>query len=639
MTISYRLDIQALRGIAVILVVFYHANLFPVQNGFLGVDIFFVISGFLITSQITNQINNNCFSFREFYLRRAWRLLPSAYTVFFICCLLSPWVLSSSELDDFVQQIWGALSFTANFVLWGQTGYFEDASELKPLLHTWSLSVEEQYYLLAPALLVFIAKKYWTTSVFLTTALSLYFYFILIASNPNASFYATSSRIWELGIGSILALTTTKRHYKIPQWCSCIVAGAILAAVFFTVPNISPTQVNLVIVVFGTALIISTKPQWLNQGALIHLSAKIGAISYSLYLVHWPIIAFLNSANTSGGGLWWPYRLGAVFSSFLLAYLLYTRVESKFRITEKPHSRTFIPLVLVSLLIVFVSIFLSLQSSDTDYSNRFRANSGLSEQCKKANFHHIDECQTSNSPTVLLWGDSYAMHLANGLKVTSSTGIVQAAFKSCAPVKGLTLYRPSEFNLDWARRCISFNLNVTDYITKNKQIDLIIMASAWEYLLDEQQRSETSTGDIEVSTLTIKQVALKIKNTTDLARNLGKKIVVVAPPPKAGFNSAKCHERVERGLWRIDTTDRANCTIPLAAHQLRSKDIQILMDELRALDIPIYSFEDKLCNRKKCETKLDDVILYRDRGHLSYLGSEHYAKKFDLFAELKSLAR
>jgi len=169
----YRIDIQALRGIAVLLVVLYHARLLPLANGHFGVDIFFVISGFLISSQLYRQIEAEQFSFKQFYLRRAWRLLPAAFTVIAISLAVAPWALTHAEMTDLVHQAWGAVSFTANFVLWSQSGYFESSAELKPLLHTWSLSIEEQYYLLMPALLVFMPPKHWLKAIVLITLLSL----------------------------------------------------------------------------------------------------------------------------------------------------------------------------------------------------------------------------------------------------------------------------------------------------------------------------------------------------------------------------------------------------------------------------------------------------------------------------------
>src|SRR5690348_9810931 len=156
-----RTDIQALRGLAISLVLLYHAGIGLFPRGFLGVDIFFVVSGYLITGLVKEGIEDGTFRFSYFYFRRAKRLLPAAYATFLIVALVAPSVLDAQELRDLTRQLFGAVTFTANFVLLFQSGYFSSAAELKPLLHTWSLSIEEQYYLLLPAFLVFTPRKYW----------------------------------------------------------------------------------------------------------------------------------------------------------------------------------------------------------------------------------------------------------------------------------------------------------------------------------------------------------------------------------------------------------------------------------------------------------------------------------------------
>jgi len=170
---QHRGDIQSLRGIAVLLVLLHHAKAPPFQGGYLGVDIFFVVSGFLITNLVARAVLSGTFSFADFCWRRARRLLPAAYVTIATCIMLSPFLLTDLEIGDFTKQVFGSVTFTANIVLWLQTGYFERAAELKPLLHTWSLSIEEQYYLILPAALVFAPRKLWLPAAAGLTVLSL----------------------------------------------------------------------------------------------------------------------------------------------------------------------------------------------------------------------------------------------------------------------------------------------------------------------------------------------------------------------------------------------------------------------------------------------------------------------------------
>lgn len=203
-THRYRTDIQALRGLAIALVLLHHAKLLPwLKAGYLGVDIFFVVSGYLITGIIQRALLAGTFTFSGFYFRRAKRLLPAAYVTFIATALLSTLFLTGPEMRDFTWQLLGAVTFTGNIALWMQTGYFEGAANLKPLLHVWSLAIEEQYYLLLPAALVVTPRRYWRMGVLMVVAFSVALCLALLPTKPGAVFYLLPARAWELGLGSL----------------------------------------------------------------------------------------------------------------------------------------------------------------------------------------------------------------------------------------------------------------------------------------------------------------------------------------------------------------------------------------------------------------------------------------------------
>ena len=206
MASELRTDVQALRGIAVLMVLAHHAKVPLIRGGYLGVDIFFVLSGFLITALVARHVNAGEFSFARFYWRRAWRLLPAVYATIALCIAAAPSLLTSYEMRDFAAQVWGAITFSANIVLWLQTGYFERTAELKPLLHVWSLSIEEQYYLVLPALLFFVGRSKWLTLASVITAASLAACLFVSVQSVAAAFYWVPTRAWEMSIGSVAAL-------------------------------------------------------------------------------------------------------------------------------------------------------------------------------------------------------------------------------------------------------------------------------------------------------------------------------------------------------------------------------------------------------------------------------------------------
>lgn len=379
---NYRTDIQVLRGFAILSVVFYHANVSIFGAGYLGVDIFFVISGFLITGLIKNRIERETFSFGEFYFRRAKRLLPAAYATFFVTALVAPFFLDAQELTDYFKQLAGAITLTGNFVLWRQTGYFEGAAELKPLLHVWSLGIEEQYYLIMPALLVLFARRYWLLGAVAVAALSLLTCLVIGPIRPNATFYLLPARAWELALGSVGAMATPgigiQKKITILFWPST--AALILLP---TIP-FGGSQPGLAAlgVCTATLVIILRRHPIFEMPRCWRVMTGLGNISYSLYLVHWPLISFFNNCWIGESNNFTNAALVAI--SIILAWLLYSYIEKPIHNLETTNrARTTLAFGVFSGVLLLMPLAISHSfAHDIDYSFIRRPNFGFDGACE-----------------------------------------------------------------------------------------------------------------------------------------------------------------------------------------------------------------------------------------------------------------
>jgi len=636
---DYRIDIQALRGLAVLLVVIYHAGLTSFSGGYLGVDIFFVISGFLITSQIAKSMDDASFSFKAFYTRRAWRLLPAVYSVLFISIIATPFLLSNEELHDFTYQLIGTVTFSANIALWLQTGYFETAAELKPLLHMWSLSIEEQYYLILPLLLFLTTKKYWSGLAVILSIVSLLLMTVMSQSAPGAIFYLTPARVWELGIGSILALHLIKKPKSTPQYLGYIALVLILLLSIKPIENTQFTLINNLVVTIATALLISSRLTILNSNLASITLGKIGAISYSLYLVHWPIIAFLNSASIKVSGPNLGLRLLAILLSFILAITLYIFVEKKWRITtnnEFNKRPSVFYLYLIPLVLISMSLSIELyRNSVTSLPERTK-NFGLHKSCKNEASLFSPLCKTSTSPSLFLWGDSYAMHLAPALQASKKANFQQAARSTCSPLLKSAHFDAKKHNILAGIDCLQFNESVFNYISKSNTIQTVVLASPWHYLLHNKPFLIKNNNDFELGYKKKNTITRELIDLVSTLKSQGKKVIVVTPPPSSGFNSRKCHERNTLKLLKIGGS--SDCALRLNSVLSHQAKIHDLIEELHKNNISTYSFMNKLCTKDKCITILNGSILYNDGGHLSVRGSEAYGAKYHLYEELELLA-
>ena len=635
-----RADIQFLRGIAVLLVVFYHASFSMFKGGYLGVDVFFVISGFLITGLIKKGIEVKTFTFSNFYYRRAKRLLPAAYMTFLVTCVMAYFLLTNQELSDFYDSMIGAITFTANMVLWGQGTYFGVESDLKPLLHTWSLSVEEQYYLMVPAIMVFTPRRFWSPTLLVAFLASLVACVVFYNIQNAAAFYLFPARAWELLIGSAGALyydrVNRSGYIKHFFWPSLV---GVLYLSINPFGGMHPGPDALLICLLTLIIILIN-----NQTAFDSFIAKpiiwVGDLSYSLYLVHWPLFAFAANIWISDFDMPFSYRVAIIGISILLAYLQYNFIENRFRYNKSSKAKIrYYPIVTLSVFLITIPMILNITSSQSNdpISNNRMGNTGLGQQCTfNDKLVDLADCRTGNKPSILVWGDSNAMHLVPGLAaVKGDKDLMQATKYVCGPMLGISPIGTAVAtyqNKKWADSCLDFNHSVFKYLKDNSSIETVILSSFFSQYLE-------PTGfriydGVKIFTDISKQEQMDLAadsflKTIDNLRAIGKKVAIVAPPPAMRFDAGRCEERKQNQMLRLG--EYANCIMPYDDILDLRKDVYAFMDSIqRKSNIEIIKFDEHLIEDNFVITNRDQINIFIANAHLSYKGSVLLATEMDL---------
>lgn len=336
---QYRREIDGLRAVAVLPVILFHAGFSVFSGGYVGVDVFFVISGYLITSILIAELEQGNFSIARFYERRVRRILPALFVVMLACLPFAYMWMLPSQLKDFAQSLIAVVFFASNILFWREDGYFAAAAELKPLLHTWSLAVEEQYYLLLPILLLVLwrfgrQRTFW--GVVALAVLSLVLSEWGWRNKPSANFYLAPTRAWELLAGSICAFITVGKVQRLRNFLSAIGLALIVFAIFAYDANNPFPSVYALVPVVGTGLIIlfGTTGTWVARLLSLRTFVGIGLISYSAYLWHQPLFAFarLRSMTEPSNAL----MAALAAASLLLAWATWYWVEQAFRKRANP---------------------------------------------------------------------------------------------------------------------------------------------------------------------------------------------------------------------------------------------------------------------------------------------------------------
>jgi peptidoglycan/LPS O-acetylase OafA/YrhL len=433
--VNYRAEIDGLRAVAVVPVILFHAGFEWFSGGFIGVDVFFVISGYLITTIIITDMEQGKFSIFNFYERRIRRILPALFFMLFVSTSFAIIIYTPSELKDYGSSLASVALFISNVWFWLQLGYFDTSAELKPLLHTWSLAVEEQYYLLFPLVLLLA----WSRGVkFASMILIITFLASLILADftttnglhpkiSSGAFFLLPARLWELLAGSLLALFVRSHGHLNSQILNELLSSAgllmiILSVFFFNSSTPAPSFI-LLFPVIGTCLVIlsATSETLVNKILNLPIIVWVGLISYSAYLWHQPILAFLRFLYSDK--LSDTFLIGALILVFALAYISWKFVEAPFRNRDKFSPKAiFVGASLSIFCIASFGIFLDKSNGLLFSYNDFEKNiyrdfiDGEEYTVRKFNDHRGKNFEsTSSKKKIILIGDSYAQDLVNAL--------------------------------------------------------------------------------------------------------------------------------------------------------------------------------------------------------------------------------
>lgn len=632
---NYRPDIDGLRAVAVLPVIFFHAKLPFFEGGFVGVDVFFVISGFLITSIIIQELESKSFSIILFFERRARRLLPALFTVISVSILLS-WVsLFPVEMKDFSQSLIAVSTFSSNILFWLEADYWATISELKPLLHTWSLAVEEQYYLFFPVLMLLgykINKKYIFPSVLILLLISFFASNEMVVSNPQAAFYLIPFRAWELLVGSVGAFIYHNRNRQINPNSSVANFGffLIICSIFYYDENTLFPSFYTLLPTVGTILVILFihKRSFLYKLLSMKYVIFLGMLSYSAYLWHQPLFAFIRNITINEPSHI-SFGLLIVFN-FLMAYLTWRFVEKPFRSKAKMGTMTMFSFSAVGMLTILTIGIVGhankgFQNRDNgvismrSLAEKLQVNKGLSYACD-GKFTLADQCRTDENPNIAIWGDSYAMHLVRGIQSSKSdVKLIQHTLSGCSPLDGIAVANKSG-GIESASKCLEFNRDVKGWLKKN-EVEFVVVSSALDSSLNLD--SEFITSSNETKKLNYDQVGRAWFSTLEFISSLGATPVIISPPPVSGRNIGTC---LAKSDWFGG--EKSRCNFANDNEVLSNYDVFNFLERFNH-NFKYYDLKEMMCDDTKCRTFEQNIYYYRDPGHLSIEGVEYLGKKFN----------
>jgi peptidoglycan/LPS O-acetylase OafA/YrhL len=691
---AYRPDIDGLRALAILSVVLCHANVPGITGGFTGVDIFFVISGYLIGGHIYAELRAGCFSYLSFYRRRAKRILPAYFAVLAFILLVALVLLSPLEAAQTARSAFAATLSASNVLFWATANYFAAKTELNPVLMTWSLGVEEQFYAVIPLLMVLLARirRNWLLpAVLATCALSFVFAWSLLGRYPMMVFYTLPARAWELGAGVALAAAelnrkrrplprpgaptqepshpsrkdkdaarverpshSTTRRGALAELASLGGLAMMLAPVFLLTPATPFPGPAALPSVLGTAMLIAVPASWINRRLLsLRPLVFIGKVSYSWYLWHWPLLALVRILYDGTPTV--AASLLTVAAALAVAALSYYWIEQPFRRSTRPPIPLLVRYAAVSLVLLaaWATIWLghglpwrfpALAKMEAA-GQTLKADPCLAGETDQPNLTLACYDASAARPSVALWGDSHAAALAPALRSAANAqgyGFVELEKNSCTPLTGATHYIPRLPLL--AAACLRFNCTTLGLLEDDRRIRVVILAAAWAAPLYRTWMDGWLSADVAREPQVPSPEAtrrLYLESLTTSIRALedaGKQVIVLEDTPNFDFDpmlkvrTARIPARRALARW-LGIQGDPDPGIALPADDASIAASVSVLEEAAAhlLGVALFDPKPTLCRSStECAYRDGESLLFIDSSHLSPDGARRALRDLQL---------
>lgn len=607
MSKNFNFDIQGLRALAVLAVVIYHINPNILPGGYLGVDIFFVISGYLIIGHIWDQLENKDFNLINFYMKRVKRLFPALFVMILASIIIGYFILLPSETADLNKSIISSLFYVSNFYFYSVTDYFNTSIHFAPMLHTWSLSVEEQFYIFFPLLLIFL-HKYTSRILLLLFGIFIIFFIlslILVNVDQSFAFYSSPSRFFQFLAGGLLSISKLSNNLTKTKNESLSLVGLITILICLFLYNDKTTfpGINALIPTFATLLIIfsSEKSKYTNLLFTNKFSVLIGNASYSIYLWHWPLIVYwkLNS-----GQLTKTEQISILIFSIVIGLISWKFVENKTRYMNFKISPIFLSIGLSSIItIIMISTMDGMKyrydsnqmkiASYLDYKELNYREGTCFFTDKNSDIQLFDKktCIKFNKEkqNILLIGDSHAAMFYTTLSnnINEKQTLSQITASGCRPL----------LNAKGKERCTNLMKYAYDDILKNYTFDTIIISARW-------QKDEIS----------------EINETLNYLKNYSKNILLIG----TGID-------FETSLPRILISNKKNFITKNDLYKYNEvseidSSIQKLIEE-KSENIKYISTFTPFCNQDGCKLTINNLPIIYDTNHLTLDASNYIYKQ------------